>query len=150
MKPFILTLGLLAILSRVAYAQEYPDIPFEKLLSKSLQTQMGLQKLTSDERDKIRIQLIEMYLKGVEEGRKQVSSVGSLPRVIESKIDGEFEGWEGETLIKLINGQIWQQSEYHYHYHYAYMPEVVIYRSSMGYKMLVEGVDKPVGVIQLK
>ena len=38
MKPFILTLGLLAILSRVAYAQEYPDVPLEKLLSKSLQT----------------------------------------------------------------------------------------------------------------
>ena len=86
----------------------------------------------------------------MKKGRKQVSTVGSLPRVIESKIDGEFEGWEGETLIKLINGQIWQQSEYHYHYHYAYMPEVVIYRSSVGYKMLVEGVDKPVGVIQLK
>ena len=149
MKSFTLTLGLLAILLGAAYAQEYSDISLDKLLSKSLQTQMGLQKLTSDERGKIRIQLIEMYLKGVEEGRKQISAV-SLPRVIESKIDGEFEGWEGETIVKLINGQIWQQSEYHYHYHYAYMPDVAIFRSGTGYKMLVEGVDKPVRVMQLR
>ena len=32
--------------------------------------------------------------------------------VIESQIDGEFEGWEGETIFKLTNGQIWQQAEY--------------------------------------
>jgi len=28
-------------------------------------------------------------------------------------------GWDGETIVKLINGQIRQQTEYHYHYHYA-------------------------------
>ena len=110
---------------------------------------MGFQKLTSEERDKIRVQLIVMYLKGFEEGKKQVSAV-SLPKVIESKIDGEFEGWEGETIVKLISGQIWQQSDYYYRYSYKYMPGVIIYRSGAGYKMLVEGIDKPVRVIRLK
>ena len=76
--------------------------------------------------------------------------VNSAPQVIESKIDGEFKGWEGETVIKLLNGQIWQQSEYHYHYHYAYMPDVLIYISGGGYKMKVEGVEKAVGVRRLK
>jgi hypothetical protein len=52
--------------------------------------------------------------------------------VIESKVDGDFEGWEGETIIKLLNGQIWQQTEYYYHYHYAYMPDVLVYRSGSG------------------
>jgi hypothetical protein len=43
-----------------------------------------------------------------------------------SQVDGEFSGWEGETLIKLFNGEVWQQSEYWYHYHYSYMPKVTI------------------------
>lgn len=69
---------------------------------------------------------------------------------IESQIDGDFEGWEGETIVKLMNGQIWQQSEYYYHYHYAFMPRVLIYLSGGGYKMKVDGIEKSVGVIQLK
>ena len=40
------------------------------------------------------------------------------PDLIESKIDGEFEGWSGETLFKFANGQIWQQVTYNYTYHY--------------------------------
>lgn len=70
--------------------------------------------------------------------------------VIESQIDGDFEGWEGETIVKLVNGEIWQQSEYHYEYMYSFMPEVLIYQSGGVYKMKVEGADETVGVIRLK
>jgi hypothetical protein len=70
--------------------------------------------------------------------------------VIESRINGDFEGWEGETILKLTNGQIWQQSEYYYFYHYAFMPEVIIFLSGGIYKMSVEGIEKSVGVIRLK
>ncbi|WP_227766366.1 stalk domain-containing protein [Zhaonella formicivorans] len=70
--------------------------------------------------------------------------------VIESRIDGEFEGWDGDTIFKLMNGQIWQQSSFSYVYHYAYMPKVTIYKSGTLYKMKVEGVDKEISVIRLK
>lgn len=79
-----------------------------------------------------------------------VESLPPVSSVIESKVDGEFEGWEGETIVKLMNGQIWQQIAYYYHYHYAYMPEVLIYNSDGGWKMKVEGVDKAVWVQRLK
>ncbi|WP_019364960.1 hypothetical protein JQR88_25215 (plasmid) [Pseudomonas luteola] len=69
--------------------------------------------------------------------------------VIESQIDGDFEGFEGETIIKLMNGQIWQQSEYLYHYHYSFMPKVLIYKQGGTYKIRVDGVDKSVGVTRL-
>jgi hypothetical protein len=59
--------------------------------------------------------------------------------VIESRIDGDFNGWEGETVYKLQNGQIWQQADYQYHYHYAYSPVVLIYGSGGSYKMKVDG-----------
>lgn len=70
--------------------------------------------------------------------------------VVESQIDGEFQGWEGETIFKLMNGQIWQQSQYSYTYHYAYMPSVIIYSSGGGYKMKVDGVNDTIYVKQLR
>jgi len=80
--------------------------------------------------------------------RKRTRTTGS--QTIESQIHGDFEGWEGETIVKLTNGQVWQQTEYYYHYHYAFMPKVTILRSGVGYKMIVDGVPKAIGVQQLK
>jgi len=70
-------------------------------------------------------------------------------QVIETRIDGEFEGWEGETIFKMRNGQIWQQSSYAYMYHYAYSPEVIIYKTSSGYEMKVDGVKETINVVQI-
>jgi hypothetical protein len=82
--------------------------------------------------------------------KKQPSSKNSNTNVIESNIDGDFEGWDGETIFKLRNGQIWQQSSYAYTYHYAYSPEVTIYKTGGLYKMKVDGVDSSIFVTQLK
>jgi hypothetical protein len=59
----------------------------------------------------------------------------------EGQIDGEFNGWTGQTIYKLMDGHIIQQSEYHYHYHYAYSPQVIIYQGDCGYKIHVEDDD---------
>jgi hypothetical protein len=77
-------------------------------------------------------------------------SSSSSNSVIETQIDGEFEGWEGETIFKMMNGQIWQQSSYAYLYHYAYSPEVIIYKASSGYVMKVDGVEETINVVKLK
>ena len=67
-------------------------------------------------------------------------SVVPITNVLESQIDGDFNGWQGNTAYTLVNGQVWQQTDYHYHYHYAYSPKVIIYQSnSGGTKMHVEG-----------
>jgi hypothetical protein len=58
--------------------------------------------------------------------------------VIESYIDGEFQGWQGESTYTLGNGQIWKQSRYKYEYRYAYRPQVVVYPGG-GYIMHVDG-----------
>lgn len=149
MKPVILFLIILFLWQTSESTEKLPEITLDRLLPKTKQVEMGLHKLTSKERDKLRIYIIDMFLKGIEEGKKQIASA-QLPNVIESQIDGNFEGWEGETVVKLMNGQIWQQSEYYYHYHYAFMPKVLIYKSSGVYKMKVEGIKKTVRVIQLK
>lgn len=75
----------------------------------------------------------------------------STPAVIESYIDGEFEGWDGDTIFVLTNGQIWQQDEYSYYYTYRYRPKVLIYRNSTGgYTMRVDGVDRELRVRRLR
>lgn len=83
-------------------------------------------------------------------GTALYSSSVAAQSVIETQIDGEFEGWEGETVVKLMNGQVWIQTEYYYEYHYAYMPDVLIYNSGGGWKMRVEGINKAIGVEQLR
>jgi hypothetical protein len=70
--------------------------------------------------------------------------------VIESRIDGEFVGWDGETVFRLQNGQIWQQSSYAYRYHYAYSPRVTIIRLASGYQMIVEGIEGRLQVQRLR
>ncbi|MPZ68602.1 MAG: hypothetical protein GEU71_03640 [Actinobacteria bacterium] len=71
-------------------------------------------------------------------------------RAIESRIDGEFTGWDGDTIFQLTNGQIWQQVSYDYHYHYAYRPEVLIYRDGGQWQMVVEGVDRTITVRRIQ
>ena len=72
-----------------------------------------------------------------------------IKNVIETQIDGDFEGWEGETIFKMMNGQIWQQSSYDYTYHYAYSPEVLIYEFNGSWIMRVEDLDETIEVTQL-
>jgi len=69
---------------------------------------------------------------------------------IESTISGEIEGWDGETIFKFDNGQIWQQAEYDYTYFYAYRPEVTIYQTSSGCRMKVEDETETILVKRIK
>lgn len=73
----------------------------------------------------------------------------SASGVVETQIEGEFSGWTGETVWKMTNGQIWQQAEYAYHYHYAYRPQVLIYPTSSGWRMKVDG-DEEIAVKRLR
>ena len=85
-------------------------------------------------------------------GAAATSSSPSLSneRVIESKIDGEFNGWEGGTIFKLRNGQIWQQIDGRYKYKYKYSPEVLLIPRGNHHEMRVEGMDATVRVVRLR
>lgn len=65
--------------------------------------------------------------------------VKKLDNVIESNIDGEFKGWEGETTYLLRNGQQWKQAVYKYEYKYEYSPAIIIYEGFTGIYMCVSG-----------
>jgi hypothetical protein len=61
-------------------------------------------------------------------------------------VDGAWNGWEGQTLVRLTDGSVWEQAEYWYEYQYAYRPKATI-RSD---KMLVEGMSKEIPVRRLR
>jgi hypothetical protein len=84
------------------------------------------------------------------EGVSDSILVARVTDFIRTCIDGDFEGWEGETIFVLCNGQVWQQASYDYTYHYAYRPDVLIYQTGSGYRMKVEGVQKSIRVIRLQ
>jgi len=58
---------------------------------------------------------------------------------VSSRIDGEFNGTNDETLYELTNGQIWQQIGYRYRYKYRYRPTVNVVRHGAGWVMIVDG-----------
>lgn len=70
--------------------------------------------------------------------------------VIESRINGIFEGWDGDTVFSLMNGQIWQQSSFGVVLRLTMSPKVTIYPSYGRYQMHVEGVDQNIYVIRLR
>ena len=104
----------------------------------------GLGKLSSDE-----LRILDRWVSVFAFDLLRTRHSGCSPP-IESKIDGQFRGWSGDTIFKLTNGQIWQQSSYDYEYQYEYRPGVTIFSSSGHCKMLVEGMDETIEVKQLR
>ena len=81
---------------------------------------------------------------------KKLNATPLSGTVIESKIDGESEGFEGDTIFKLMNGQIWQQIDGKYKYKYKYMPRVTIISNGNSGKMSIEGIDKTIKVVRIR
>lgn len=154
---FTLVTLVLSVLSFAGAQSRFPLI--EDVMDAPLMQMTGVYKLTSTELAALNSWL-EMYslviLDVYGDTAPAISSVtptaprGSSQDVIESRIDGTFEGWTGETIFKLTNGQIWQQDQYAYTYHYAYRPEVIIVRSAGGYTMSVEGLRSTIRVRRLQ
>ncbi|MGH8426494.1 MAG: hypothetical protein ACRES7_00745 [Gammaproteobacteria bacterium] len=61
------------------------------------------------------------------------------PKRIESRIDGDFHGWSGDTIFRLENGQIWKQAGPGYFQIDLRNPEIVIKKLLIGYVLVVSG-----------
>jgi hypothetical protein len=70
---------------------------------------------------------------------------------IQSRYDGQFTGWSGNTLFRLENGQVWKQSQSGRVSARAARPAVTIKRTTLGgYRMNVEGVSESIRVERVK
>jgi hypothetical protein len=67
------------------------------------------------------------------------------------QIDGDFEGWQGNSTYELEDGHVIKQASYEYDYCYAYNPDVVIYQNYGTYHAIVKcGDNKDVEIEVLK
>ena len=156
MKTLLLVLlaGILTTHPTVAQTPP-PPLKLGQLMRPEQIKDMGLDKLSPEE-----IQKLEAWLTrfaGVVAQAVTGASAAPAPptagvagAAVESLIDGEFEGWTGDTIFKLVNGQIWQQAAYSYTYHYAFQPKVIIFKDGAVFRMKVDGVSNSIVVKRLK
>ena len=75
----------------------------------------------------------------------------ATPDHIESRIAGMFTGWDGDTIFKLENGQVWQQAGTGYFTNVNLdHPEVVIKKLMFGYLLTLPGHGETVFVRRIK
>jgi hypothetical protein len=153
----LLVLGALLAARHMA-AQSGLTIKAEDVMTAQELKDTGLSGLTAAQRKAFDEWLIRystrLYNIAANQGREPASrpsvARNSCAPAVESTISGEFRGWEGETIFKLSNGQIWQQAEYDYNYTYSYQPEVTIYEVGGGCRMKVEDEEETIMVKRIK
>ncbi len=74
-----------------------------------------------------------------------------VPAQINARIKGEFRGWDGKTIFRLDNGQVWQQRVGgRYRGKKRVDPEVVIEKGRFGYYLKLVDDGRSVGVRRLR
>ena len=76
-------------------------------------------------------------------------SVAQLTSVISSRIDGVFNGWDGDSIYALTNGQLWKQAQWVLENKWLFRPKALVFYY-FGWKMKVDGSSKTVRVTRLK
>jgi hypothetical protein len=130
-------LELSAVLIVSAMAQRQEPLTIDQVMTPDELKSTGVSTLAQAQRKELDRWLTDYTQLLLAEKKKS----SECAPAIETRIDGDFKGWEGETIYKLMNDQIWQQASYHYHYHYAYSPAVTIYLTTRGCAMRVSGDD---------
>ncbi len=157
MKRALLALLFLLIL-QISAQSPTPPLKIDQVMTQQELRDTGVSTLNAAQRQALNEWLNRYTLKVLRVAaqpqatipREMPSIRSSCSPAVESTISGEIEGWDGETIFKLDNGQIWQQAEYDYTYFYAYRPEVTIYQTSAGCRMKVEDETETVLVKRIK
>jgi hypothetical protein len=64
---------------------------------------------------------------------------------VKKQIEGSWNGWSGDTVVELTNGNFLQQAEYLYEYRYAYRPMAEMVDGTLA----VDGMSRAVKVRQI-
>jgi hypothetical protein len=106
----------------------------------------GLNKLSSDE-----LQKLNAWLQGYREvtekaATKKATAVASRTKLdlLVSRVDGQFNGLTGRTIIRLEDGTVWKQAnaDDRFRPRVTDHPGAVVIHGIFGYKMQVEGTQE--------
>ncbi len=86
-------------------------------------------------------------------GREQleVPVAAEVPTAITARLKGEFRGWDGNTIFRLDNGQVWQQRVGGKYRSSKLMdPEVEVEKGRFGYYLKILSSGRSVGVKRIR
>lgn len=72
------------------------------------------------------------------------------PGVIETRMAGDFTGWDGGTVFQFANGQLWRQASFGTLYHFQRSPKVTLVATGNGWRLQVDGVPQSIYVRRLR
>jgi hypothetical protein len=106
----------------------------------------GLNKLSADE-----LQKLDAWLQGYRQVTEQAAEKKATARasrtkmdLIVSRVDGQFNGLTGRTIIRLEDGTVWKQanSDDRYRARVTDHPAAAVIHGVFGYKMRLEGTQE--------
>ncbi len=106
----------------------------------------GLNKLSADE-----LQKLDAWLQGYRQTTEQAAEKKATARasrtkmdLIVSRVDGQFNGLTGRTIIRLEDGTVWKQAnaDDRYHAKVTDHPAAAVMHGVFGYKMQIEGTQE--------
>jgi hypothetical protein len=109
MRRLAAVLALAATSLAAAQAEDFPGI--RELMSPDEYEAAGLDKLSEAERKALDAWLLRYTAGEAETLRNTSDEVREAKQEvrIEARVRAPFEGWSGDTLFHLDNGQVWQQ-----------------------------------------
>ena len=140
-----------ALTSAPTLADTFPGV--EKLMSAEQFEAAGLHKLTPAEREALDRWLVSYTAEEAPEMLRSNPEVRAAEEAIriEANIKQPFNGWTGDTVFYLDDGQIWRQRLKGRYFHRGDDTAVVIEKNLLGYfKMTVVSSDKSVGVTRIR
>ena len=159
-----LTIALLTFMPAVAGAQGpgagssetvfIPDASVLSLMPSEQFTAAGLKKLTPSE-----LQALSSWVRNHSLMVAELARTAALnpepapsanPGVIETRMVGDFTGWDGGTVFRLANGQLWRQASFGTLYQVVRSPKVTLIATGGGWRLQVEGVPQSIYVRRIQ
>src|SRR5215469_11760716 len=106
----------------------------------------GLNKLSADE-----LQKLDAWLQGYRQTTEQAAEKKATARasrtkmdLLVSRVDGQFNGLTGRTIIRLEDGTVWKQAnaDDRYRAKVTDHPAAAVMHGVFGYKMRIEGTQE--------
>lgn len=119
---------------RASPAPQASMLELRNLMTPSEFQAAGLDKLSSRELAALDGWVGRLMLRLLKD-RKQAGCASP----VDTRVDGEFQGWSGHTVFGLENGTIWRQIGSDSQHAYKVAPRVQIHRSPAGCLMKVDG-----------
>jgi hypothetical protein len=112
----------------------------------------GVSKLTPTERARLEswIARLTANVAKMAASARFESDTAAHAGVVESRIAGDFTGWDVETIYFLENGQAWQQASFDRMAVYLRRPRVTLHAAGDTWRMAVEGLGLSVPVRRLR